>query len=151
MTTQEIIDSLALAPHPEGGFYRETYRAQASTGIYYLLTPGQKSALHRITSDEMWHFYLGGPLRIAEIAPGGAVTETILGQDLTKGEVPQYTVLAGRWFGAELVEESAFALVGCTVAPAFDFKNFELGKKKELLEEFPGAQNVILRLCLPGA
>jgi predicted cupin superfamily sugar epimerase len=152
MNAQQIIDSLALAPHPEGGFYRETYRAQGkfgthehSTGIYYLLTPGQKSALHRITSDEMWHFYLGSPIRIAEIAAGGAVTETILGQDLANGEVPQHTVLAGRWFGAELVNPNSFALVGCTVSPAFDFKDFELGKREELLKEFPGAKDIIFR------
>jgi predicted cupin superfamily sugar epimerase len=149
----QIVERLGLVPHPEGGFYRETYRAQGkfggheySTGIYYLLCPGQKSALHRITSDEMWHFYLGGPLRIGEISPDGTVRETLLGQNLAQGEVPQHTVLAGNWFGASLEREGDYCLVGCTVSPAFDFKNFELGAREALLAEFPQAKELILRL-----
>jgi uncharacterized protein len=113
----EIIRGFGLAPHPEGGFFKETYRSPEvitqsslpqrfggdrcfSTAIYYLLTQGQKSKLHRIHSDEMWHFYLGDPLIVAGIDQSGQPYEIVLGQDIGAGQRVQYTVKAGHWFGA---------------------------------------------------
>jgi len=151
----ELILSYALQPHPEGGFYRETYRSRetmpvlsgelrnASTAIYYLLPKGQKSRLHRIKSDEIWHFYGGDPLIISEIFPDGTVRETLLGSDVLKGQVPQHMVPAGNWFGAQPAPESRFSFCGCTVSPGFDFKDFEMGSKEGLRLEFPEATKLI--------
>jgi predicted cupin superfamily sugar epimerase len=150
----QLVNSLGLRPHPEGGFYRETYRAAEGiartalparftgdrsygTAIYYLLGAGDRSKLHRIMADEIWHFYAGDPLRIVAIAPDGTLTATVLGQDFAAGQVPQHVVPAGHWFGAILAEGSAYALTGCTVSPGFDFADFELGKRGELLAAFP--------------
>jgi hypothetical protein len=138
----ELIAKLELRPHPEGGFYRETYRSGASTAIYYLLRAGARSRLHRIQSDELWHFYLGGPLVVAEISPDGRALETAIGPDR-----PQHLVPAGRWFGAYLEAGAEFALVGCTVAPPFRFEALEIGDRARLSSEFPGARDLIGRLC----
>jgi hypothetical protein len=157
MTAEEAVSRLGLSPHPEGGFYRETYRASdvlpreslpkrfagprnAATAILYLLPEGAKSRLHRIASDELWHFHLGGALELVELAPDGRVETTILGTDLKSGEVLQKAVPAGRWFGARPRAGAGWCLVGCTVAPGFDFADFELGKRAELLRSFPGAR-----------
>jgi hypothetical protein len=157
MTAGEAVESLGLAPHPEGGFYRETYRStevlpraalperfagprRFSTAILYLLTEGAKSRLHRIASDELWHFHLGGPLELVEIAPDGTVETTILGTGIERGEVLQKAVAAGRWFGARPRAGAGWCLVGCTVAPGFDFADFELGRRAELLASFPAAR-----------
>src|SRR6185369_5758090 len=115
-------------------YYRETYRAagqiqvpgiagsrNVSTAIYYLLAAGDRSMLHRIKSDEAWHFYAGDPLLIVSLSPDGTLLETRLGNNVAQGETPQHIVPAGHWFGACPAEGSAFALVGCTVAPGFDF------------------------------
>lgn len=151
---ENLVQSLGLSPHPEGGFYRETYRAAESiahaalpgrfpgdrshgTAIYYLLGAGDRSKLHRIGSDEIWHFYAGDPLLIVALSPEGALTVTRLGQDFAAGEVPQHVVPAGHWFGAIPAEDSAYALTGCTVAPGFDFADFELGTRADLLAAFP--------------
>ncbi len=155
---EEIVQALALAPHPEGGFYRETYRApltlphpsiasthggdrSACTAIYFLVPRGSFSALHRIASDEVWHFYAGAPLEIVEIAPDGVLRGTTLGDDLVHGERPQHVVPRGAWFGSRVREGSDargnFALVGCTVAPGFDFADFELAARDELSARFP--------------
>lgn len=146
MKADEVIDILGLEPHPEGGFYRETYRSPHSTAIYFLLTPGNFSALHRIRSDELWHFYSGDPLTIVEILGDGSVKRTILGNDMAKGEVPQYAVNANTWFGSYLNEGGSFGLVGCTVSPVFEFKDLELGKREALLKEFPKAAQTITKL-----
>ncbi|MCG3148315.1 MAG: hypothetical protein PCFJNLEI_01758 [Verrucomicrobiae bacterium] len=142
MTAQDWIKKLKLVKHPEGGFYRETYRAttmtgnrSASTAIYFLLPAGAVSRLHRIKSDEVWHFYGGSPLTVHVLgAPSIA---------LSAGN-PQAVVPAGRWFGATVTGE--FALVGCTVAPGFDFQDFEMGDRTKLLREFPGEKEIIERL-----
>ncbi|MFI5345609.1 MAG: cupin domain-containing protein [Elusimicrobiota bacterium] len=141
MTPDALVARLNLAPHPEGGFYRETYRAAdgACTAIYYLLPAGAKSNLHRIKSDEIWHYHLGGPLEIVEITPDGRVETTVLGSNLEKGEVLRKVVAAGRWFGARPCPGAEWALAGCTVAPAFQFADFELGGRAELLRLFPAA------------
>lgn len=156
---QDLIDRLGLVPHPEGGFYRETYRApgsvqlsgfdgprSTSTAIYYLLAAGDRSKLHRIRSDEIWHFYAGDPLLIVEISPDGALAQTRLGNSVARGEAPQHVVPAGHWFGACPAQGSAFSLVGCTVAPGFDFADFELGSRSALAAAFPQHANWIERL-----
>lgn len=153
LTAQEIAKSLDLKPHPEGGFYRETYRAGGkfedrnySTAIYFLLTPSNFSALHRIKSDEVWHFYMGDPITIVEISQDGKPKKTVVGPDITKGQQPQYVVPAGAWFGSYLNEGGGWGLVGCTVAPGFDFADFEMGKREELMKKYPEAKAEIVRL-----
>ncbi len=160
------IDKLGLQAHPEGGYYREVYRAQEaiagshlparfggarlfSTSIYFLLCRGQFSALHRIKSDELWHFYAGDPLRISVIGPSGAARELLLGPSLHRGESFQQVVPAEAWFGAALESASEFALVGCTVAPGFDFADFELADRARLLAEFPQHEALVTRLTRP--
>lgn len=139
----ELVKLHSLLPHPEGGFYKETYRSEFSTGIFYLLTKGQKSSLHRIKSDEMWHFYGGDSISIVEITEDGLVKET----RLDKTNV-QYVVPANVWFGAYLPDGSEFAFTGCTVAPAFHFHDFELGNKEQMLREFPKAKEMIEKLLV---
>jgi hypothetical protein len=157
-SVEQIIERLALLPHPEGGFFRETYRAAAlvptdrgpraaSTTIYFLVTPGNFSALHRIQSDEGWHFYAGDALEITEISAGETPRVTRLGPDLAAGEAPQHVVPAGVWFGSRVAAgPHGYALVGCTVAPGFDMADFELGRRADLLAAFPTARDMILGL-----
>jgi len=142
------IRSLGLTPHPEGGHYRETYRGSgnAATAIYFLLEGRQVSRLHRIRSDELWHHYAGGPLTVSAIAPTGSLTEFTLGDDLDAGQAPQGVVPAGHWFGAALASPETYALVGCTVAPGFDFTDLELAHREALVAEFPQHAALIERL-----
>lgn len=162
-TAQQLTESLGLLPHPEGGFYRETYRAaevlphdalgaqhtgarHASTAIYFLVTAGSFSALHRIASDEVWHFYAGHPLEVVSIDDAGQLHVVRLGMNLADGEVPQYVVPHGRWFGSRLAAPhapDAYALVGCTVAPGFDFADFELADRSTLVARYPQHQAII--------
>ena len=156
--SQALVDAYGLAPHPEGGFYRETYRSaesmttrggaerRVSTGILFLLPKGDKSLLHRIKSDEQWHYHLGGALRLTQISPEGKVEDFIMGPDFSKGQKLQHVVPARYWFGAEPVEGSEFCLVGCTVAPGFDFADFDLGARAALLTRFPNATETVMRL-----
>lgn len=159
MTAEELVRSLDLAPHPEGGWFRETYRSAetfvpagigapraVSTAILFLLAEGQKSMLHRIKSDELWHHHAGGALALTQIRAGGIVDEVVIGPDFASGHKLQHAVPAGAWFGAEPLKGSGFALVGCTVAPGFDFADFELGKRLALIDEFPLAREAIVRL-----
>lgn len=141
----ELIRDYDLRPHPEGGHYRETYRAEAvlpgtsrsvSTGIFFLLSRGERSRLHRIDADEMWHFYEGDPLLIVELPPGGGVRQTVLGRE--RGQRLQHVVPAGVWFGALPAPGSRYALVGCTVSPGFDFAGFELADREALRALYPG-------------
>jgi predicted cupin superfamily sugar epimerase len=117
-----------------------------STSIYFLLKAGDVSRLHRLRSDETWHFYAGGPLTVAEISPKGAVTKTTLGRDLAAGHTFQHVVPAGAWFGAWPEAGTEFSFAGCTVAPGFDFRDFELARREELLELFPHAAELIKKL-----
>ncbi|OON66966.1 cupin domain-containing protein [Hymenobacter sp. CRA2] len=154
MTAQEIIRHLHLTPHPEGGYYRETYRSahttadevgqtrNVSTAIYYLLENADKSHFHRIKSDELWFFHQGQPLEIVVLS-GQQATSIILGSDFARGEVPQAVVPAGAWFGARVRHGAGFALVSCTVAPGFDFADFELASRAALNGEFPQWQELI--------
>lgn len=158
-----LVDIFQLQPHPEGGFYRESYRASGtiqasalpseyggtrnfSTAIYFLLPQGTMSRLHRIHSDEIWHFYLGGPLTIVQIFEDGRVETVTLGPDVLSGERVQHVVPGGCWFGAFPGEGSPFSFVGCTVAPGFDFNDFELADRSSLLSLFPDASTWIEKL-----
>jgi len=147
---ERLIQRFALIPHPEGGWYRETYRASAtlpgtgrsvSTAILYLLAAGQRSRLHRIDADELWHFHDGDPLQVIELASGAPARVSVL-----SAEQPQHIVLAGTWFGAMPAPGSRWTLCGCTVAPGFEFSRFELGDTARLLAEFPLAKPQILAL-----
>lgn len=148
---RERVRGLDLLPHPEGGFYRETYRASvsvdtkggpraASTAIYFLIPRGSFSAFHRIRSDEVWHFYGGAPLEVICLHEG-ARTVLRLGTNAERGEEPQGVVLAGTWF-ASRIDPAAdasydYAWVGCTVAPGFDFADFEMAERDALSKAFP--------------
>lgn len=165
-TAEAIISHLHLIPHPEGGFYNETYRStttvstpsgprSASTAILFLLTQNTFSALHRLRSDEIWHWHAGAPIRITSISPAGKVREEVCGGDVLAGESPQVVVRAGDWFGAEVVGDrkrekgrkgADWGLVGCTVAPGFEFEDFELGEREELIRLFPQHEEVVERL-----
>ena len=164
MNARDYIQQLNLQPHPEGGFYRQTYRCldsipatllpkrfggdrPISTAIYYLLEHGDYSCFHRIKSDECWHFYAGGPLDIHIIERNGYYHSVKLGNNILLGEVYQYTVAALAWFAVEPVEKTLFALAGCTVAPGFDFNDFEMARKKNLLDLCPQHTSIIDRLC----
>ena len=159
---QRWIDRLHLEPHPEGGFYRQTYRASltlpnsalpgytgdraASTAIYFLLAGDQFSAFHRLRSDELWHFYAGSSLVVHVIEPGGNYRQLLLGSNYAADEQFQAVVPAGCWFGSSLRQPDTFALVGCTVAPAFDFADFEMAKRDELAAQYPQHGSIIERL-----
>jgi predicted cupin superfamily sugar epimerase len=156
-TVDSLSRELGLRPHPEGGYYRETYRATmrtqqgraASTLIYFLLPAGQVSKLHRIDADESWHLYLGGPLEIYELdeqSPNASPCVTTLGTRLDRGERPQHVVPAGRWFGAAPGAGAPYALVGCCVAPGFEFARFELAERAQLHAKFPTARELVTRL-----
>ena len=157
---RRLIDRFGLAPHPEGGYFKESYRSAElivksalprrfkgdrsfSTAIYFLLPAGAKSRLHRIKSDELWHFYLGGPMRLVQLSEDGRLDEIVMGPDVAAGQKLQHAVLAGCWFGAYPEKGGAFSFVGCTVAPGFDFADFELAKRSELLKRFPQARQAI--------
>ena len=161
-TAQNWIDRLRLEPHPEGGWYRQTYRAPlmlaraalpghagdraASTAIYFLLAGDQFSALHRLRSDELWHFYAGSALIVHVIEPSGKYSELLVGSGPTSGEDFQAVVPAGCWFGSSLRQPNTWALVGCTVAPGFDFSDFEMARRDELSAQYPQHRNIIERL-----
>jgi predicted cupin superfamily sugar epimerase len=155
---EELVKDLALARHPEGGFYRETWRSPllltglaqgsraASTAIYFLLPGGSFSAFHRVTSDELWHHYDGDPLELHVIdETDGAHTVTTLGRDILRGERPQHVVPAGIWQAA-VPRGNRYALCGCTVAPGFDFADFEMPSRADLLDRFPRHVDVVTRL-----
>jgi uncharacterized protein len=163
-TAEELIALLRLQPHPkEGGFFRETYRAadsiaaahlpsryggdrSASTAIYYLLTPTSISALHRVASDEVFHFYLGSPVRMLQLGPGNTGRELILGPDLAAGQQLQIVVPHGIWQGSVLEPGGKFALFGCTVAPGFEYADYEHGNRAALMQQFPAHAEMIRRL-----
>lgn len=163
MNKNHIIVNLKLTPHPEGGYYRETYRSPGiieqnslsvnysgarnySTCIYFMLESESFSALHRILQDEIWHFYEGSPIRMHLISPDGEYTTVRIGRDIENGEVPQFVVPGGFYFGAEVIEDNSFSLVGCTVSPGFDFADFDLPKAADLINKFPHLESVIKKL-----
>jgi predicted cupin superfamily sugar epimerase len=157
------IKNLALTPHPEGGYYNETFAASEKisienlpgkysgprkiyTMIYFLLESHQVSHLHRLKSDEIWSFYTGSPLTIHVIEPDGNYIQKKMGPDFEKNESFQHLVRAGCWFGATVNEEASYTLVGCFVAPGFDYDDFELAKQEELSAKYPAHRSIIERL-----
>jgi predicted cupin superfamily sugar epimerase len=165
-TAHEWIQTLQLVQHPEGGWYREVYRSPDSipgqalparfgadrryaTSIYFLLQHGDFSAFHRIRQDEMWHFYDGDPLRLHAISPSGDHHTIVLGRNLELGQQLTAVVPAGWWFGAEVADSGSFCLVGCTVAPGFEFEDLEIADRQELLDQYAHLAAVIHRLTRP--
>ncbi len=165
MNAEHYINNLGLAPHPEGGYYKEVYRASGSieqqalpesfsgsrnyaTSIYFLLKSGQYSAFHKINQDEGWHFYAGTSLTLHLISPDGDYSQVIVGQNIEQGEHFQYYVPAAYYFAAEINVDNSFALVGCTVSPGFDFADFDMPNKTRLLTLYPHLDTVIERLAL---
>jgi predicted cupin superfamily sugar epimerase len=122
----QVVDALGLAPHPEGGRFRETWREPASTAIYYLLRAGERSHWHRVDATEVWHFYAGDALELSLSPDGRDVARHVLGPDVVAGQRPQVVVAAGTWQSARPL--GSWTLAGCTVAPAFEFTRFELAE-----------------------
>lgn len=164
LTAQQLIKQYGLLPHPEGGWYKETYKSNEnippaalplrfsgsrtfSTAIYFLLEQGSFSAFHCIKSDECWHFYAGDELNIYVIQPDGTMNIIQLGNDIDKGQTFQYVVPANCWFASRPAPASKFCFVGCTVAPGFEFSDFELGNARALSLLYPQHANVINELC----
>ena len=157
-----FITNLGLTSHPEGGYYKETYRSSGafentgydlfpsgrsySTAIYYLLQNGDFSAFHKIRSDECWHHYAGGTLLIHILHTNGQYQCVQLGKQASIGEVFQHVVPAGAWFASEPSPSSDFVLTGCTVSPGFDFRDFEMARKEDLLTIY-SQRELISRLC----
>ena len=164
MTAQELIQKFSLQPHPEGGWYKETYRSSESipvaglpsrfdgsrsfsTAIYFLLEQGNYSAFHRIKADECWHFYAGDVLQVYMILDDGELEIISLGNDIEKGQQFQFVVPANCWFASRPAAGSDFCFVGCTVAPGFDFKDFEMAKAEELVTAYPRHADLVKTLC----
>jgi predicted cupin superfamily sugar epimerase len=164
LSAEEIIQCLQLEPHPcEGGFFRETYRSRlsipasalpseyssgrsASTAIYYLLTPGTFSEMHRLPTDEVFHFYLGDSVEMLQLHPDGRGEVICLGSDLAAGERPQVLAPGGTWQGSRLMPGGRWALLGTTVAPGFEFADYTSGRRSELVATFPGFAELITAL-----
>lgn len=164
MTIHDLITHYHLQPHPEGGWYAQSYRSTEiipasalperfggdrvfSTAIYFLLEQGSFSAFHRIKSDECWHFYQGDPLEVFIIGSDGQLTIITLGQDSSRGQLFQYVVPANCWFASRPAKDSKYCFVGCTVAPGFDFSDFELAVANQLRIQYPQLQSIIQELC----
>jgi predicted cupin superfamily sugar epimerase len=158
---QRLIEMFSMqVMEPEGGYFAETYRSSESiarshlparfkgdrafsTAIYYLLPKGVKSRLHRLAADEVWHFYLGGSLTLVILHPDGKLEKITMGPHVLKGEKVQQLVPAGCWFGAYPDPGAEYSFIGCTVAPGFEFQDFELADTRELAKRFPGAHEAI--------
>lgn len=171
-TAASWIAALGLAPHPEGGHFRETYRSDEehagdalpyryggtprafSTSIYYLLERGQKSRLHRLASDEIWHFHAGDPVTVHLLDEAHGHRTRTVGLDAARGEAPQLHIPRGTWFGATLADEHAgdahgYVLVGCTVSPGFDFADFEVADPSQIAADFPDEVAAVAHLIAP--
>lgn len=163
VSAEEIIRRLELAPHPEGGHFREVFRAPAQvvhpgleegdaslraavTSIYYLLAGDEFSAFHRVRSDEIWHLYGGGPMELHLLRPGMGYEKRVLGQNIGGGFLPQTTVGADCWQAARLAPNVPWALCGCTVAPGFDFADLQMASSADLMMEFPAEDEIIMAL-----
>ncbi len=158
-----IAEKLGMQAHPEGGFYKETYRSEGvispnnlpveyegsrnySTAIYFMLTSEAFSAFHKIKQDEFWFFHQGTPITFHTISSKGEYNVQTIGNDIARGQLPQLVVKGGDWFAAEIESDNEFALVSCTVSPGFDFNDFVLATKKELTELFPKHEDIISKL-----
>jgi uncharacterized protein len=166
-THQQLITQYQLEPHPEGGWYRQTYKSSEivagnalperfggdrpfSTAIYFLLEQGNFSAFHRIKSDECWHFYAGDPLEVFILLPDGNLQVITLGSNSAKGELFQFIVPAQCWFASRPATGSRYCFVGCTVSPGFDFADFELAAGDELAAAYPQYDALIRSLTRPA-
>ncbi|WP_296636422.1 cupin domain-containing protein [Polaribacter sp.] len=163
MDSQEIIEHFQLKEHPEGGYFKETYRSSITvksenlehqfngnrnlcTSILFLLTSQKFSAFHKIKQDEIWHFYKGSTLKLHMISPEGDYSSKLIGTNFALGEIPQYTVPAYWYFAAEVIAPDSFCFMGCTVSPGFDFKDFTLPSYQKLSQEFPEHKSIIKKL-----
>ncbi len=168
MDAQYYIDKLGLSQHPEGGYYQEVFRSGLnirgealppnhpghtnsrvmSTSIYFLLPEGERSHFHRLQSDEIWYYHAGGPTQVYIIHPDGQLSSPIIGPDLLAGQQLQVVMPANTWFAATPITNSDFTLVGCMVAPGFDFADFELAQLRILLHDYPSHGDLINQFCL---
>ena len=160
MTADQLIDLLDLKPHPEGGYFKETYRSSGqilksnngqtdrsfSTAIYYMLVPGTCSKFHKLSSDEIFHFYLGDPVTWVLLGARGGKKKVVMGSGLGQGQELQLVIPAGTWFGGYLNEGGHYALMGTTVAPGFEFSDLVMGRREELLMLYPSVEPDILKL-----
>lgn|SRR5512133_2367626 len=163
LSADDIKKQLGLVAHPEGGFYVQTYKSQdrlpkdsvdkryagaraAGTAIYYLLEPGTFSEMHRLKSDEIFHFYLGDPVEMLQLWPDGSSRRVVLGSDLKGGQNLQVVVPKDVWQGSHLVEGGRLALLGCTVAPGFEFEDYASGSRESLIRQYPREQELIAKL-----
>lgn len=167
MSAEDIIGMLGLSPHPaEGGFFMETYRSAGTirkeclpaaysgprafgTAIYYLLTPETVSAMHRLPGDEIFHFYLGDPVTMLHLYPDGSARTVVMGQDIAAGQRLQVVAPGGVWQGAFLAEGGRYALLGTTMAPGFDYADYESGAPDALLARYPTQRALIEKLTPP--
>lgn len=163
LNSEQLIAKLNLQPHPEGGFFRETYRSETqlqmpgfeglrnySTAIYFLLTSDTFSAFHKIKQDEMWHFYLGSPIELHIISTNGHYSCVTIGNSIVDDQYLQYVVRGGDYFAARTFQKkNAYSLLGCTVAPGFNFVDFEMPSRNTLLELFPQHRKIIMALTQP--
>ncbi len=157
---EKIRDKLNLIEHPEGGYYKEIYRSEEeirlsqpymgkrafSTSIYFMLRAGNFSAFHRIKQDELWHFYRGAAIELFIIDKAGYLERVIIGPDIFSGQYLQYVVKGGNWFASRVYKDQDYALAGCTVAPGFDFEDFEMARRDMLIEEYPQHKELICEL-----
>ncbi len=163
MNAEFWINNLDLQAHPEGGFYKEIYRSNEFveninlpdrfetkhsffTSIYFLLNQNQISAFHKLQADEIWYYHKGSALVIHIISPEGNYHKVILGLKLKSGENPQVVIPHNHWFSAELLNKSTYSLISCSVSPGFEFSDFELGKREQLLSEYPLHKNLIKKM-----
>jgi predicted cupin superfamily sugar epimerase len=147
MEAQEVIEKLQLQPLPiEGGYFREMYANSRCSTIYFLITPGNFSAFHKLVSDEIYHFYMGDPVELETISPDGERKTVHLGNDLSRGEVPLFVVPANHWQGSRVSEGGRYSLVGCTVNPAYKPEDCEHAERSKFVEMFPQHQRIIQEL-----
>ena len=154
MNAKQIIQKFHLKPHPEGGYYSETYRSaeflvnnkgekrNVTSAIYFLLENQDRSHFHRIKSDELWFFHQGEPLEIVMIQ-NGQIISIILGNNIEKGEIPQARIPSNIWFASKIKTGMGYSLVSCIVSPGFDFVDFELAQRQKLLQNYPHLKNAV--------
>ncbi len=167
-TAEYWVKKLNLLPHPEGGHFKKNYfspetllqkalperfagNRQLYSAIYFLLAASDFSCFHRLKADEIWHFYAGNTLQIYSILPNGQLKTDLLGTDLENGAQPQVLIPAERWFAAQVLDQKSFTLAGCTLAPGFDFADFEMADREKLTREFPQHEEVIVQLTRPSS
>ena len=159
-TIEQLKKTLFLQPHPnEGGYFAETYRSSElinahsgrrslATAIYYLITPDSFSAMHRVTGDEIFHFYLGDPVEMLMLFPDGSTQIVVLGTDVLAGMRPQHIVPGGVWQGSRLVKGGGYALLGTTMSPGFAYEDYTHGNPAELIKQFTERAEMIQELSI---